>query len=44
MVGWDRAGGAAAEAGAAYRVRLGFNEYRGRKTVQLTVEEARRPA
>ena len=44
MVGWNLAGGHAAEAGAAYRVRLGFNEYRGRKTVQLTVEEARGPA
>ncbi|MEE8434961.1 MAG: single-stranded-DNA-specific exonuclease RecJ [bacterium] len=44
MVGWNLAEGHASEAGAAYRVRLGFNEYRGRRTVQLTVEEARGPA
>ena len=44
MVGWNLAGSLPSDAGGSYRVRLGFNEYRGRKTVQLTVEEARGPA
>ncbi len=40
MVGWNLAAGFVAEPELWYRVRLGFNEYRGRRTVQLTVDEA----
>ncbi|HEX9843615.1 MAG TPA: single-stranded-DNA-specific exonuclease RecJ [bacterium] len=39
MVGWNLAEGFAPEPGLWYRVRLGLNEYRGRRTVQLTVDE-----
>jgi len=45
MVAWGAAERAAdATAGARYRVRLGFNEYRGNRKVQLTVDEFRPPS
>ncbi|MCH8884906.1 MAG: hypothetical protein IIA41_15615 [SAR324 cluster bacterium] len=45
MVAWGAAERAAdATSGARYRVRLGFNEYRGNRKVQLTVDEIRPPS
>jgi single-stranded-DNA-specific exonuclease len=39
MVGWNLAQRFAPAPDLWYRVRLGFNEYRGRRSVQLTVDE-----
>jgi single-stranded-DNA-specific exonuclease len=39
MVAWNRAEGFQPDPELWYRVRLGFNEYRGRRSVQLTVED-----
>ena len=36
MVAWNQAEDFAAAPGLSYRVRLGFNDYRGRRTIQLT--------
>jgi single-stranded-DNA-specific exonuclease len=39
MVGWRMASQLPLPSGAQFRVRVGFNEYRGNRKVQLTVEE-----
>jgi single-stranded-DNA-specific exonuclease len=41
MVAWNRAKEFAASPDHCYRVRLGFNEYRGQRRIQLTVEDIR---
>jgi single-stranded-DNA-specific exonuclease len=39
MVAWNRAEGYAPDPALWYRVRLGLNEFRGRRSVQLTVDD-----
>ncbi len=41
MVAWNMAGHYAHDARHRYRVRLGFNDFRGRRRIQLTVAEMR---
>ncbi|MCZ6472024.1 MAG: hypothetical protein O6934_01170 [SAR324 cluster bacterium] len=44
MVAWGAAGNIESDPALRFRVKLGFNEYRGNRKIQLTVEDVRRGA